>query len=206
MIALIDYGMGNLRSVQRALEACGARVRSVTRTDEIFSASGLVFPGQGAFADCLERLRKTGLDEWIRNSISEGRPYLGICLGLQALFESSAEGRPVAGLGVIKGRVVKFGNRAPLVPHMGWNSVQGASERCAIFKGIKDGDYFYFDHSYYGMPDPGVVDVGLTEHGEQFPSVIWRDNLYCVQFHPEKSQSAGLTLIKNFLKICGEIC
>ncbi len=205
MVALIDYGMGNLRSVERALQKCGASVRVVSEPQGLSDVKGVVFPGQGAFGDCMLRLQESELGSALREWILSGGYYLGICLGLQALFETSEEALNITGLGIVRGRVVKFGAVAPMVPHMGWNSVCEASSRCSLFKGIADGEYFYFDHSFYGQPLKAEVEYGVTEHGAKFPSVLWRRNLYGVQFHPEKSQEVGLKLLQNFLELCGEV-
>jgi glutamine amidotransferase len=200
-IALIDYGMGNLRSVARALERCGAAVRLVAHPNEIGSdARALFFPGQGAIVDCMACLRRSGFDAVIRGWIAEDRPFFGICLGLQALFEHSEEGDH-PGLGVFPGRVRRFPAGTPLkVPHMGWNTV-AFRPGAPLTEGIRqEGDAFYFVHSYYLADVPEDLVWCETDYGLRFASGIRRGNCYATQFHPEKSQSKGLQLYKNFLR------
>jgi glutamine amidotransferase len=199
--ALIDYGMGNLRSVARALEKCGADVTLAARPQDVAGdVRALVFPGQGAIGDCMDNLRRTGFDVLIREWLAADRPFFGVCLGLQALFEHSEEGG-VAGLGVFPGRVARFPSGTALkVPHMGWNTAvfrPGAP----LTEGLRDGgEAFYFVHSYHlaGVPDELVWCE--TEYGQHFVSGIRRGNCFATQFHPEKSQSKGLQLYKNFLQ------
>jgi len=202
VIGLVDYGLGNLRSVKKALEFVGCRVVVVDHPQQLEGCKGVVFPGQGAFSDCMKCLKQTGMDDALRQWIKRGLPYLGICLGLQALFEGSDEGAGWPGIGVIAGHVKKFGAGAPTIPHMGWNRVQFVVDSCNLFRGVENGAYFYFDHSYYGVPIDPSVGTAFTEHGEVFPSVIWKGNCFGVQFHPEKSQAVGLQLLKNFHEIC----
>ena len=201
MIAIIDYEMGNLRSVQKALE----RVRhdAVITSDPavLAAAEKIVLPGVGAFRDAIAALRERELVDPIRAAIAGGKPFLGICLGLQLLFDRGFEDGQHEGLGIVAGDVVKF--RVPpeyKVPHMGWNQV-GFRRRSPIFAGIDEAAYFYFVHSYYVAPRDGSIVATETEYPNAFCSSIWRDNLFAVQFHPEKSQSAGLRLLKNFAEL-----
>jgi glutamine amidotransferase len=206
MIAIIDYGMGNLRSVQKAFETVGHKA-VVTRDSRMIADAGhVVLPGVGAFADCMANLEQYGLIEPIRKAIASGKPFLGICLGLQLLFTESEEFGVHKGLGLLAGRVKKFlfGNgSAPKtngrlkVPHMGWNGV--AIERAAPpLKGIASGEHVYFVHSYYVEPQDRSVVATTTEYGLPFVSSVWQDNIFACQFHPEKSQAAGLRIVRNF--------
>jgi glutamine amidotransferase len=201
MIALIDYGAGNLRSVYKALKHVGADVRIVTRSDEIQGARALVLPGVGAFDDCINALRKQELLEASREFIKTGRPFLGICVGYQALFERSDEFNScAAGLCLFGGRVVRFNERSGLkVPQIGWNQLEITRPDCPLLKGIESGSYVYFVHSFYPQPaDPGIIATE-TVYGERFASAVWRDNVFATQFHPEKSQKVGLQLLSNFV-------
>ncbi len=206
-LAVIDYDMGNLRSVLRAFERVGGRPRLVTTPAEAQTADALVFPGQGAIMDCMRLLKTTGLDETIRAWIAADRPFFGVCLGLQALFEHSEEG-DTPGLGIFPGRVVRFKLPAPYkIPHMGWNNVRWRAPNDAA-PGISDpalvgispaNDQFYFVHSFHAeTPDRALV-WGETEYGYAFPSAVRRGNCLATQFHPEKSQAKGLQLYRNFL-------
>ncbi|MEX2318144.1 MAG: imidazole glycerol phosphate synthase subunit HisH [Pirellulales bacterium] len=201
MIAIIDYGMGNLRSVQKGLERVG---HTATITDDpaiVADADKLILPGVGAFRDAIAALRERGLVEPIRAAISNGKPFLGVCLGLQLLFDTSYEDGEYQGLGIVPGKVVRF--ELPneyKVPHMGWNQI-GYRRRAPIFAGIDDGAYFYFVHSYYVAPRDESLIALETDYAAPFCSGIWRDNLFGVQFHPEKSQAAGLRLLKNFAEL-----
>jgi glutamine amidotransferase len=198
MIAIIDYGMGNLRSVSKAFEAVGHQAVVTRDARVIGSASHVVLPGVGAFGDCMANLERYDLIEPIRSTIRSGKPFLGICLGLQLLFTDSEEFGLHKGLDVISGRVKKFVvDPALKVPHMGWNQVN-MQRVCPLFDGITDGSNWYFVHSYFVDPADPSVAATTTTYGAPFVSSIWRDNVVACQFHPEKSQSVGLRLIKNF--------
>jgi glutamine amidotransferase len=201
MIAIIDYGMGNLRSVQKAFERAG---HTVTITDDaavLADATKVVLPGVGAFRDAIAALRSRQLVEPIRAAIAAGKPFLGICLGLQLLFDRSFEDGQYEGLGVVPGEVVRF--EVPVefkVPHMGWNQVR-FRQRAPIFNGIEEGAYFYFVHSYFVVPREASVIATETDYSQPFCSSIWRGNLFATQFHPEKSQASGLRVLKNFAEL-----
>jgi glutamine amidotransferase len=200
-IAIIDYEMGNLRSVQKAFERAGHTATITSDPAVLADAQKIVLPGVGAFCDAITALRQRKLVEPIRTAIERGKPFLGICLGLQMLFEKSFEDGVHEGLGVLPGEVVRF-NAPPeyKVPHMGWNEVR-IRRRPPILEGIDDGAHFYFVHSYYVVPrDPSVIATE-TDYASPFCSSIWRDNVFATQFHPEKSQSAGLRLLRNFAEL-----
>ena len=201
--AVIDYGMGNLRSVLRAWQAVGADARLVDRPDLVSDDDILIFPGQGAIADAMHLLKQTKFDSLIREWISADKPFFGICLGLQALFEYSEEGGGVEGLGVFKGRVRRLNPAGGLkVPHMGWDNVNfKMGINSAMLKGISPDDQFYFVHSYCVETPQEDIVWGTTQYGnDTFVSAISRGNLVACQFHPEKSQSKGLMLYRNFLE------
>ena len=200
-IAIIDYGMGNLRSVQKALERVGARAVITRDRGRIAAAAGVVLPGVGAFGACMDNLRAYGLEDPIRRVVAAGTPFLGICLGLQLLFEESEEFGPVRGLGILPGRVVRFHSDANLkIPHMGWNQIRKTRD-VPHLAGIDDGVFVYFVHSYYVAPaDPGLTAT-TTEYGVPFTSAIARDNVFACQYHPEKSQAVGLTILRNFTRL-----
>lgn len=198
MIAIIDYDMGNLRSVHKAFEAVGHRAVVTRDARVIGDASHVVLPGVGAFGDCMANIERYGLVEPIRASIRSGKPFLGICLGLQVLFSESEEFGPHKGLDIVHGTVRRFAAGPGLkVPHMGWNQVhfQGM---CPLFDGIADGADWYFVHSYFVDPCDKRLAASTTTYGDSFVSSIWKDNVVACQFHPEKSQAVGLRLIKNF--------
>ena len=205
MIAVIDYGMGNLRSVQKALEHVGAKVIVTHDPSLIISADSVVLPGVGAFKDCMANLTKLNLVDPIRKFIDSGKPFLGICLGLQVLFEESEEYGPVAGLGVLPGKVVKFAsessetkNGPPIkIPHMGWNNIE-VKKRAPLFDKLDADPYFYFVHSYYVVPEDQSMVATVTHYGVEFVSGIQHKNIYAFQFHPEKSQTMGLSLLERF--------
>jgi glutamine amidotransferase len=203
MITIIDYGMGNLRSVQKGFERLGFDARVTADPGDVERAGKLVLPGVGAFRDCMENLRSGGFVEPIKQHIESGRPFLGICLGLQLLFTESEEFGRHQGLGIIPGRVVRFpaemrqGGEGLKVPHMGWNQIT-VRRQAPIFKGVADGSSVYFVHSYYVVPEDEGVVATVTDYGISFCSSIWRENVMATQFHPEKSQQVGLTMLKNF--------
>lgn len=203
MIAIIDYGMGNLRSVQKGFEKVGFEAQVTADPKVLLDAERVVLPGVGAFRDCIKNLEEGGFIDPILKVIREGRPFLGICLGLQLLFTESEEFGRHKGLDVIPGRVVRFpegmaedGEKLK-VPHMGWNQL--AIKRPApVFQGIEEGTNAYFVHSYYVKPEDESVVATTTTYGIEFCSSIWRDNVMATQFHPEKSQEKGLTMLRNF--------
>jgi len=197
VIAVVDSGSGNLRSVERALAHAGGAPVLTRDPDMVRRADRVVVPGQGAFADCMAAMQRSGLGEAIRESIRAGVPYLGICLGLQILFEDSEEHGPVAGLGILGGHVVRFPAGRLKVPHIGWNQVQGGGEE-ALLAGIPRDAHFYFIHSYLAVPaEPGQVAL-TCDYGGPFCAAVRVDNLFACQFHPEKSQAVGLRLLANF--------
>ena len=205
VIALLDYGSGNLRSVHKALLKVGADVRIVKCPEEMAGANSAVLPGVGAFDDCINALRKQELLEASKRFIESGRPFLGICVGYQALFERSEEFNScAAGLGIFKGSVVRFSEKNGLkIPQIGWNQLDSISPQCPLFRGVSNGSYVYFVHSFFPKPaDQGIVATRTT-YGETFASSVWRDNLFATQFHPEKSQKVGLQLLKNFVEYAG---
>ena len=198
MIAIIDYGMGNLRSVHKAFEAVGHQAVVTRDLHVIGDASHVVLPGVGAFGDCMANLEHYDLSESVRAAIRSGKPFLGICLGLQLLFTESEEFGLHKGLDLVPGRVRRFGPESRLkVPHMGWNQVN-MQRACPVFDGIPDGSNWYFVHSYFVDPSDRQVAATTTTYGIPFVSSIWKNNVVACQFHPEKSQRVGLRLIKNF--------
>lgn len=211
MIGIIDYGMGNLRSVQKAFEALGTQATILTDPSQTADVQRLVLPGVGAFADGMTNLNERGWSPAIRDFIASHRPFLGICLGMQLLFDSSEEDapcidQPVAGLGILPGKVVQFVSPSPdgqriKIPHMGWNQlcwdrddplVQGLSQDC----------HMYFVHSYYIKPDDNSLTTATSDYGQRFCATVWRDNIWATQFHPEKSQLVGLAMLRNFATHC----
>ncbi len=203
MIALLDYGSGNLRSVYKALKFVGADVQMVTRPDEMKDAHAVVLPGVGAFDDCINALQKQELLEAAKAHIRTGRPFLGICVGYQALFDKSEEFNSCAvGLGVFSGKVVRFPEAAGIkVPQIGWNQLELAQPDCPLFRGIPSGSHVYFVHSFYPQPADDSIVATRTDYGGKFASAVWKDNVYATQFHPEKSQQVGLRLLKNFVEL-----
>ena len=201
MIAVIDYGMGNLRSVSKALETVGAQVKVTGNPEEIIEADAIVLPGVGAFYRGMKNLGNLGILPAIFKAIEEGKPFLGICLGLQLLFTESEEHGVNKGLGLIKGRVRKF-EPTLKIPHMGWNKVKFKMQnsKCKIFDGVPDESYFYFVHSYYVEPDDKDVILATTGYGVEFASAVAKGNIFGVQFHPEKSTGLGLKILENFVK------
>ncbi len=203
MIALLDYGSGNLRSVHKALLKVGADVRVVQSPDGMKEAHGVVLPGVGAFDDCINALRKQELLEASREFIKSGKPFLGICVGYQALFEKSEEFNScAAGLGVFAGKVVRFSDRNGLkIPQIGWNQLDVVKPGCPLYRGIASGSYVYYVHSFFPKPEDESIIATRTEYGETFASSVWRDNVFATQFHPEKSQKVGLQLLCNFVAL-----
>jgi len=203
VIALIDYGAGNLRSVHKALLHVGAEVRVVTGPRELTDARAVVLPGVGAFDDCLNALRRQEVLEACRDFIQTGRPFLGICVGYQALFERSEEFNScAAGLGLFAGKVVRFQPQPGLkIPQIGWNQLEIVRPECPLFRGIPEGSYVYFVHSFFPQPQDQSIVATRTTYGEPFASAVWRENVYATQFHPEKSQQIGLQLLKNFIAL-----
>ncbi len=203
MIALLDYGSGNLRSAQKALLQAGAEVRVVKSPREIGNARAMVLPGVGAFDDCINALRKQELLQAARDFIQTGKPFLGICVGYQALFEKSEEFNScAAGLGVFKGSVIRFSEKPGLkIPQIGWNRIEIIRPDCPLYRGIPGGSYVYFVHSFYPQPLDPAIAATRTEYGDTFASSVWRDNVFATQFHPEKSQKVGLQLLKNFVEL-----
>lgn len=201
MIQIIDYGMGNLRSVQKAFESLGHAATICTDPDALQSADRVVLPGVGAFRDAIRQLREHGFVEPIRRYVSAGRPFLGICLGLQLLFDVSYEDGDYAGLGIVPGKVVRFESQPGLkIPHMGWNALEVVQSN-ALLEGIPAGAHVYFVHSYFVVPHDEAVVAARTVHGQAFVSMIARGNLFATQFHPEKSQRIGLRLLENFARL-----
>ncbi|MEM7817173.1 MAG: imidazole glycerol phosphate synthase subunit HisH [Candidatus Aenigmatarchaeota archaeon] len=200
MVIIVDYGMGNLNSVEKAVKFLGIKAKVTSTTSLIKSAKKIILPGVGHFGKAIFELKKRKIFELLIGKIKEGVPFLGICLGMQLLFEKSQEAKNTKGLEIIKGEVKKFNLRNLIVPHMGWNQVKFSKEN-KIFNGIKNNSFFYFAHSYYCEPEENVI-LATTDYGIEFTSVINKKNIWAVQFHPEKSQSIGLNLLKNFLKLC----
>lgn len=192
-----------MHSVAKALAYVGAEVRRVTRPEELKDAPAVVLPGVGAFDDCMNALQRQEMLEAARSFAAWGRPFLGICVGYQALFQRSEEfNSSAAGLGLFRGKVVRFSGQNGLkVPQIGWNEVAFSQPDCPLFRGIRDRSYFYFVHSYYPEPEESAIIAGRTEYGESFASVICQGHIYATQFHPEKSQKAGLQLLRNFVEI-----
>jgi len=206
MITVVDYGMGNLASVTNAIKRYTEDVRISSDPEDIGSSDKLVLPGVGAFKDAYSEIEKRKLREPIINFISSGKPFLGICLGLQLLFTKSYEDGEHMGFDVIKGEVIAFDKAAGLkVPHMGWNSINpnpsGNAKDCPLFKGVAPDTYMYFVHSYYVVPDDSNLATLQTDYGVNFCSMIWKDNIFAMQFHPEKSQGEGLNIVENFVRL-----
>ena len=204
-IVIIDYGSGNLRSVQKALEELGFSAEITKDKAAIRGAKGVILPGVGAFDAALNELRQLGLEAAIEEAIALQKPFLGICLGLQHLFESSEEGSQ-KGLGILEGEVKRFNfSQSPWsnqsIPHMGWNRLL-FKHQAPILKGIDEGSLVYFAHSYHVVPKDNMVIAAKTDYGIEFVSSVWKDNLFGIQFHPEKSGEVGLKILKNFGELC----
>ena len=225
MLAIVDYGRGNLRSVQNGFRQIGAAAQVSDDPETISKADGVVFPGVGAFRDCMQNLAARGLDEALRQVIQDGKPVLAICVGMQALLSESEEFGTTPGLDIVAGQVRRFPQPAPhgspcdgasqhqspwlapstarqrlKVPHMGWNQLR-LHRPCPLLDGLPEHVYTYFVHSYYAVPAEPAVVVASTDYGVEFASVLWRDNLYATQFHPEKSQTWGLHILRNFVQL-----
>jgi imidazole glycerol-phosphate synthase subunit HisH len=201
MIAIIDYGMGNLRSVQKAIEAVGHVAEITPDPERIRRADKVILPGVGAFADAASELRRTGLGEAFREAVKAGKPCLGVCLGLQLLFDVSEEDGLHEGLGLLPGRVVRFRSAPGLkIPHMGWNSLR-VLRPAPLLKGLSEEPSVYFVHSYHAVPDDPDDVAAEADHPGPFPAMVWRENLTACQFHPEKSQKVGLAMYANFASL-----
>ncbi|MBR6013882.1 MAG: imidazole glycerol phosphate synthase subunit HisH [Selenomonadaceae bacterium] len=199
MTALIDYGAGNLYSVEKALTAVGADVKVTSNKEDLKRAKKIILPGVGAFGDCMKNLESTGLIPTILEEVAAGKFLLGICVGLQILFEESEESPNVKGLGIFKGKVKKISAENLKVPHMGWNSVEIKNSK--IFSGVENKSYFYFVHSFHAMPDDKNLVTVSTDYGEKITAAVEHKNIFAVQFHPEKSGDVGLRVLKNFLSL-----
>ncbi len=201
MIAIIDYGMGNLRSVQKAFEAVGHPADVTSDPDRLRQADKVILPGVGAFADAIAELRRTGLGEAFTEAVRAGKPCLGVCLGLQLLFDASEEDGLHEGLGLLPGRVVRFEHAPGLkIPHMGWNTLR-ILRPAPILKNLGPDPSVYFVHSYHASASNPSDVAAESDHGGPFPAVVWRDNLMACQFHPEKSQRIGLAMYANFASL-----
>lgn len=198
-IGIIDYGAGNLRSVANAVQALGIEPRIVAAPDDMTGLSHLILPGVGSFGDCMAELEKRGLTAAIREWVASGKPYFGICLGYQILFDESIESPGIPGLGIFKGKVRRFAEDGRKIPHMGWNAAHATHPDDPIWQGLGEAPYFYFVHSYFPIPaDPSIVAM-TTDYGDRFASAVRSGAVVATQFHPEKSQQAGLRLLANFL-------
>ena len=199
---IIDYGMGNLRNVQKAFEHIGIAAEISSQGQDLLEADGLVLPGVGAFGDAMDNLNNAGLIAPIQQSVANGRPLIGICLGLQLLFQSSNEMGEHQGLGLLPGRVVRFGNELK-VPHIGWNQLDFAAQAASspLLKGLGDHGYAYFVHSYHAVPADKSCILTTSSYGIDFVSMVQRENVFGAQFHPEKSQEVGLGILRNFAEI-----
>lgn len=196
-VGVVDYGSGNLRSVCKALEASGASASLISEASQLAEMDAVVVPGVGSFGDCAANLQGAGLWDPLRQWIQADRPYLGICLGYQLLFESSEESPGVSGLGALPGKVVRFSESGLKVPHMGWNSLTNLTG--PLFEGLPEETAFYFVHSFYPVPADAALASSLCDYGGPFAASVSRGQLHATQFHPEKSQAAGLAVLRNFL-------
>ena len=201
MIAIIDYGMGNLRSVQKAFEKVGHQAIVTSDPAQVAAAAKVVLPGVGAFEDAAAELRRLDLVQPVLQAIDSGKPFLGICLGLQLLFDVSYENGRHEGLGVLRGECVRFDlPKEYAVPHMGWNQLN-IRRPAPVLRGVAEGAYVYFVHSYYVVPKDAEVIAAETDYGGPFCAMVWRDNVFATQFHPEKSQAEGLKMLRNFAEL-----
>ncbi len=203
MIGIVDYGMGNLGSVSNACRFLGLESRIVARPDELTDCQGIILPGVGAFGDCMEHLAAHGFVEAVRGWINEDRPFLGLCLGLQVLFEGSEESPGVPGLGILPGQVRRFRlSKEWKIPQIGWNRIRQVLPACPLFRDVPDQSHVYFVHSFYAEKKGRDYEAGLTEYGLEYVSAVWRGRLMACQFHPEKSQKTGLHMLANFGRVC----
>lgn len=201
MIAIIDYGAGNLRSVEKALKALGETPVITSNKEAVLGADKIILPGVGSFGDAMDRLNQSGLTEVIQEAVKRDIPFLGICLGLQLLFESSEESPGVKGLGILPGQILKIPGRPGLkIPHMGWNSLDIKTD-ARLFKGIENGAYVYFVHSYYLKAEDESMVAASTEYGVDIHASVEKGNVFACQFHPEKSSGTGLAILRNFLEL-----
>ncbi len=205
MLAIIDYGAGNLRSVQKACELLGAEAVITSSASVIEQADHVILPGVGAFGDCMQSLKKTGLVDTVKKVAQSGKPFLGICLGMQLLFDSSEETPGVEGLGIFRGEIVKIPKQEGYkIPHMGWNSLQFPKET-PLFQGLPDNPFVYFVHSFYAKPEDTSMIAATTDYCGELTVAIRKDNIFATQFHPEKSGDVGLAILQNFLDAKGEL-
>jgi glutamine amidotransferase len=203
MITVVDYGVGNLHSVAKAMEKVGAQVQVTNNWRDVDKADGVVLPGVGAFKDSMDAMHRSELAKAITGFIASGKPFLGVCVGLQMLFSESEEFGISKGLGVFPGRVVKFDQKLK-VPHMGWNQIQIKKGSNPLLQGIQEGEYFYFVHSYYVVPEQTSLIAAQSAYGVDFTCMVWDKNVFGTQFHPEKSQTAGLKVYENFKNLVGQ--
>lgn len=201
-ITIIDYGVGNFRNVQKAFEVVGAAAEITDSVEAVNEAEAIVLPGVGAFGDAIDNIRARNLEQPILDAVAAGKPMIGICVGLQLLFEESEEIGHHIGLGILPGKVVRFPDSELTVPHMGWNQIEPAREH-PLLVGIEPGDFAYFAHSYHAAPANSADIIACTEYGQLYPSIVGRDNVCAIQFHPEKSQQVGLQILKNFVEFAG---
>ncbi len=197
MISVVDYGVGNLHSVAKALEKVGAETRVTSDWRDVEKSDGVVLPGVGAFKDSMDAMHRSDLAKAIKGFIASGKPFLGVCVGLQMLFSESEEFGRSKGLEIFPGRVVKF-DQGQKVPHMGWNQIEIKKDGNPLLKGLKDGDYLYFVHSYYVVPESSAIIAARCSYGVDFTCMVWEKNIFGTQFHPEKSQTLGLKIYENF--------
>ncbi len=203
MIAIVDYGMGNLRSVEKGFRKVGVSTKVTNKPEIIENADGVVLPGVGAFRDCMKELTNLKLVDAVVKTIKKNKPYLGICLGLQVLFSESEEFGRCRGLDIFRGKVMRFPANELKVPHMGWNDIK-IQKNNPLLSGIKDRTYFYFVHSFYIVPENISIISTTTDYGLEFSSMICKDNIFAVQFHPEKSQTTGLSILENFSRVVAD--
>ncbi len=201
MIAIIDYGAGNIMSVQKALDHIGCEAEVTSDAARILAADGAILPGVGSFGDAMDNLNKSGLISAVKQFTASGKPFLGICLGLQILFDQSEESPNVQGLSILGGKVNRFPSDMALkIPHIGWNSIKYNSD-CPIFKGLPETPYVYFVHSYYLNANNDSIVSATADYGINFHAAVWKDNVFATQFHPEKSGNVGLQILKNFAEL-----